>query len=197
MNRALAAEETCEFGAPDSEPDKASSSSAACTLALSSGLNDSFSSIANVVTEAMLFESKLVGFVEEFDRCVWESSKAPSFFNIPSFPASDSPPPFPFSSNRLRDCTVLLRSSVDSCSCRLPRESEISGLLRLSNGICEADGEAVAREVCETGAGCLDAGGIAAICEYIRVSQDAATHHCNKFQSRNVPWQRMDGQLLR
>jgi hypothetical protein len=57
-----------EFGAPDAGPEKDSSSSIACTLALSSGRTESFSSIANVVTEARLFESKFVIFVDEFER---------------------------------------------------------------------------------------------------------------------------------
>jgi hypothetical protein len=72
-----------EFGAPDAGPERLSSSSIACTLALSSGRRESFSSIANVVTEAMLFESKLVGFVDELERCVRSSSKEVSRFRAP------------------------------------------------------------------------------------------------------------------
>ena len=48
-----------------------SSSSLAITLALSSGLMDSFSSIANVVAEATLLPSRLGGLAELSDDDSW------------------------------------------------------------------------------------------------------------------------------
>lgn len=48
-----------------------SSSSMALTLALSSGLSDSFSSMAKVVTDATLLPSRLAGFCELAEEESW------------------------------------------------------------------------------------------------------------------------------
>lgn len=65
--RAAASDPIRDPATIDPLPEKVSSSSAALTLALSSGRKDSFSSKAKVVPDVILFPSRLGGFVPSSD----------------------------------------------------------------------------------------------------------------------------------
>lgn len=74
---------------PASSELASSSSAAALTLALSSGRNDSFSSSANVVPDAMLFPSRLGGFVAKSETdCAFRACPVNSvwFGGVPDIP---------------------------------------------------------------------------------------------------------------
>lgn len=110
----------------DPLPENVSSSSAAFTLALSSGRSDSFSSNAKVVPEVILFPSKLGGFVPKSDN---ESA-------LPNISCGDPLPKIPVDSELAvpEPLTIRLgvKATVLSASANFSSSIALSALLSLS-----------------------------------------------------------------